>query len=297
MRSLKKSKPASNSSVDSSAALIDIAQRDVEGVLSLFDTCLEGLTETEAKRRLEKSGLNEIAREKPTKWYVQLIKAMTNPLSLLLIFLAIVSLLTGSSIAALIITIMVLFGGLLRFSQEFQSSKAAEKLREMVSITAAVSRKDTTQDASSKQGITKGKEIAVKLLVPGDIIFLSAGDMIPADVRLIAAKDLFLGQSTLTGESLPAEKHVDLPDDKEKNPLELVNLCFMGTAVVSGSGTAVVAETGSHTYLASLAKTVSGRRVRTSFDKGVNGVTMLLVRFMLVMAPLVFLINGTLKHN
>lgn len=297
MRSLKKSKPASNSSVDSSAALIDIAQRDVEGVLSLFDTCLEGLTETEAKRRLEKSGLNEIAREKPTKWYVQLIKAMTNPLSLLLIFLAIVSLLTGSSIAALIITIMVIFGGLLRFSQEFQSSKAAEKLREMVSITAAVSRKDTTQDAPSRQGITKGKEIAVKLLVPGDIIFLSAGDMIPADVRLIAAKDLFLGQSTLTGESLPAEKHVDLPDDKEKNPLELVNLCFMGTAVVSGSGTAVVAETGSHTYLASLAKTVSGRRVRTSFDKGVNGVTMLLVRFMLVMAPLVFLINGTLKHN
>ena len=296
-RSSKKSKPESSSSVDSSAALIDIAQRDVDGVLSLFDTCLEGLTETEAKRRLEKSGLNEIAREKPMKWYVQLLKTVTNPLSLLLIFLAIVSLLTGSPIAALIISIMVVFGGLLRFSQEFQSNKAAEKLREMVSITAAVNRKGTTQDSPSKQGVTNGKEIAVKLLVPGDIIFLSAGDMIPADVRLIAAKDLFLGQSTLTGESLPAEKHVELPDDKEKNPLELVNLCFMGTAVVSGSGTAVVAETGSHTYLASLAKTVSGRRVRTSFDKGVNGVTLLLLRFMLVMAPLVFLINGIFKHN
>ena len=111
---------------------------------------------------------------------------------------------------------MVVFGGLLRFSQEFQSNKAAEKLREMVSITAAVNRKGTTQDSPSKQGVTNGKEIAVKLLVPGDIIFLSAGDMIPADVRLIAAKDLFLGQSTLTGESLPAEKHVELPDDKEK---------------------------------------------------------------------------------
>ena len=215
-RSSKKSKPESSSSVDSSAALIDIAQRDVDGVLSLFDTCLEGLTETEAKRRLEKSGLNEIAREKPMKWYVQLLKTVTNPLSLLLIFLAIVSLLTGSPIAALIISIMVVFGGLLRFSQEFQSNKAAEKLREMVSITAAVNRKGTTQDSPSKQGVTNGKEIAVKLLVPGDIIFLSAGDMIPADVRLIAAKDLFLGQSTLTGESLPAEKHVELPDDKEK---------------------------------------------------------------------------------
>lgn len=137
----------------------------------------------------------------------------------------------------------------------------------------------------------------MKLLVLGDIIFLSAGNMIPADVRLIAAKDLFLSQSTLTGESLPAEKHVDLPDDKEKNPLELVNLCFMGTSVVSGSGTAVVAQTGSHTYLASLAKTVSGRKPRTSFDQGVNGVTMLLLRFMMIVAPLVFLINGIFKHN
>jgi P-type Mg2+ transporter len=240
-------KPKSTSaSVDSSKALIDIAQRDVDGVLHLFDTSLEGLNEAEAKRRLNKSGLNEIAREKAIAWYIQLLKTVTNPLSLLLIVLAIVSLLTGSATAAVIITIMVIFGGLLRFSQEFQSNKAAEKLRAMVSVTATVSRKDTIKDVAPKQGITAGKEIAVKLLVPGDIIFLSAGDMIPADVRLIAANDLFLSQSTLTGESLPAEKHVDLADDKEKNPLELVNLCFMGTVVVSGSGTAVVVETGSH---------------------------------------------------
>ncbi|WP_310482124.1 cation-transporting P-type ATPase, partial [Chamaesiphon sp. VAR_48_metabat_403] len=246
-------------SVDSSDALIDIAQKDVAGVLKLFDTSLAGLTETEAKRRLAKSGLNEIAREKPSKWYIQLLKTVTNPLSLLLIVLAIVSLLTGSPTAALIITIMVIFGGLLRFFQEFQSNKAAEKLRAMVSITAAVSRQGTAKVTPQKeqQGIT-GTEIAVKLLVPGDIIFLSAGNMIPADMRLIAAKDLFLSQSTLTGESLPTEKHVDLTDKQEKNPLELVNLCFMGTTVVSGSGTAVVAETGSHTYLASLAKTLGG---------------------------------------
>ncbi len=294
----KKPETKSRSSTDSSQALVDIARRDVDGVLHLFDTSLEGLSEAEAKRRLEKAGLNEIAREKPVKWYVQLLKTVTNPLSLLLIVLATVSLLTGSLVAACIILTMVVFGGLLRFSQEFQSNKAAEKLRAMVSTTATVSRKDANQNAAPKEkGITAGKEIAVKLLVPGDVIFLSAGDMIPADIRLIATKDLFLSQSTLTGESLPAEKHAELPDDQEKNPLELVNLCFMGTAVVSGSGTAVVAETGSHTYLASLAKTVSGRRVRTSFDKGVNGVTILLLRFMLVMAPLVFLINGVLKGN
>jgi len=297
--SSKKPKTGSSPSVDSSKTLIDIAQHDVDGVLHLFDTSLEGLSETEAKQRLGKSGLNEIAREKPIMWYVQLLKTVTNPLSLLLIVLATISLLTGSPTAAFIIFMMVIFGGLLRFSQEFQSSKAAEKLREMVSATATVSRKDPIKDAAPKKekGITAGKEIAVKLLVPGDIIFLSAGDMIPADVRLIATKDLFLSQSTLTGESLPTEKHAELPDDKEKNPLELVNLCFMGTTVVSGCGTAVVAETGSHTYLASLAKTVSGRKPRTSFDKGVNGVTMLLLRFMMIMAPLVFVINGVVKGN
>jgi len=297
--SSKKPKTGSSPSVYSFIALIDIAQHDVDGVLHFFDTSLDGLSETEAKQRLGKSGLNEIAREKPIKWYVQLLKTVTNPLSLLLIVLATISLLTGSPTAAFIIFLMVIFGGLLRFSQEFQSNKAVEKLREMVSATATVSRKDTIKDAAPKKekGIAAGKEIAVKLLVPGDVIFLSAGDMIPADVRLIATKDLFLSQSTLTGESLPTEKHAELPDNKEKNPLELVNLCFMGTTVVSGCGTAVVAETGSHTYLASLAKTVSGRKQRTSFDKGVNGVTMLLLRFMLIMAPLVFVINGVVKGN
>ena len=193
--SSKKPKTDSNQSVDSSdssIALIDISQRDIDGVLHLFDTSLDGLTETEAKRRLSKSGLNEIAREKPIAWYVQLLKTVTNPLSLLLIALAIISLLTGSLTAAFIISMMVIFGGLLRFSQEFQSSLAAEKLRAMVSVTAMVSRKIKDAEPREDKGITAGKKIAVKLLVPGDIIFLSAGDMIPADVRLIVAKDLFL---------------------------------------------------------------------------------------------------------
>ncbi|PZV18837.1 MAG: magnesium-translocating P-type ATPase [Pseudanabaena sp.] len=293
--------PKTSTFRDSSTSLLSIAQSDVDEVLHLFETELEGLSEPEAKRRLDKYGLNEIAREKKIAWYVQLLKTVTNPLSILLIVLAIVSLFTGSTTAALIIFIMVLFGGLLRFSQEFKSNKAAEKLREMVSARASVNRKNDTKVTASPskdvKAIAKGVAIEVKLLVPGDIIFLSAGDMIPADVRLVEAKDLFLSQSTLTGESLPAEKHVDLSDRNEKNPLELVNLCFMGTAVVSGSGTAVVVETGGHTYLASLAKTVGGRKPRTSFDKGVNGVTMLLLRFMLVMAPLVFMINGIFKKN
>ena len=160
--SSNKPKTGSSQSVDSSKTLIDIAQHDVDGVIHLFDTSLEGLSETEAKRRLEKSGLNEIAREKAIAWYVQLLKTVTNPLSLLLIVLAIISLLTGNSTSALIIFIMVIFGGLLRFSQEFQSNKAAEKLREMVSATATVSRKGNAP--KENKGITAGKKIAVKLL-------------------------------------------------------------------------------------------------------------------------------------
>ncbi len=302
MKITKKTETKSNQE-DSSKALIEIANSQVNQVLQLLNTSQKGLSETEAKRRLSKFGLNEIPREKNIPWYIQLLKTVTNPPSLLLIALAIISLLTGSAIAAVIISVMVIFGGLLRFSQEFKSNKAAEKLREMVSSNASVRRQNFNQnfnkdiDSKEEKGILSGKEIAVKLLVPGDIIFLAAGDMIPADLRLIAAKDLFLTQSTLTGESLPAEKHLDLLDNKEKNPLEMVNLCFMGTSVVSGSGTAVVAETGKRTYLASLAKTLGGRKARTSFDRGINGVTMLLLRFMLIMAPLVFLINGILKHN
>ena len=168
--SSNKPKTGSSQAVDSSKTLIDIAQHDVDGVLHLFDTSLEGLSETEAKRRLEKSGLNEIAREKAIAWYIQLLKTVTNPLSLLLIVLAIISLLTGNSTSALIIFAMVIFGGLLRFSQEFQSNKAAEKLREMVSATATVNRKDAAP--KKDKGITAGKKIAVKLLVPGDVIFL-----------------------------------------------------------------------------------------------------------------------------
>jgi Mg2+-importing ATPase len=145
MKTSKHSKTKKNHSVDSAKALISIAQSNVKEVLHLFDTELNGLSETEARQRLGKYGLNEIDREKPIAWYLQLLKTVTNPLSLLLILLAVISLFTGNAIAALIIFIMVIFGGLLRFSQEFQSNKAAEKLREMVSAKATVNRKDNNK--------------------------------------------------------------------------------------------------------------------------------------------------------
>jgi P-type Mg2+ transporter len=292
------SQAASNISLNSSTKLIDIAHLDVDTALHLLNTSLEGLSESQARSYLEKYGLNEIAREKPPKWYIQLLKTFQNPLAILLISLAIISLVTGDAKAAVIIVIMVIFSVILRFSQEFRSSQAAEKLRELVKTTATVSRKDEPKDVSSDV-LQEKQEIPIKFLVPGDIIHLSAGDMIPADVRLIAARDLFVSQGTLTGESLPVEKHAILPDDQTqiKNPLDLATLCFLGTNIVSGTGIAVVVETGSNTYLGTLAETLVGQKTMTSFNKGVNDISLLLLRFMLVMVPIVFVINGVLKGN
>lgn len=291
------------------ARLLGVARLDEEEVLRSLHTSLEGLSEAQSRSRLARYGLNEIAREKPPAWYIQLLKTFQNPLAILLMSLAIISLITGDAKAATIITIMVIFSVILRFSQEFRSSQAAEKLREMVRTTATVSRKDVRKDISPEMlqeyGITLHpqeavrQEIPIKFLVPGDVIYLSAGDMIPADVRLIAARDLFVSQGSLTGESVPVEKYASLPvsQGQVSNPLELATLCFMGTNIVSGTGTAVVVETGSNTYLGSLAQTVVGHKTMTSFDRGINDISLLLLRFMLVMAPIVFLVNGLLKGN
>jgi Mg2+-importing ATPase len=308
-KSNKPSEPALSISANQPATLIQFAQDDVETVLTKLNTSLEGLSDLQSRIRLEKIGLNEIACEKPPKWYVQLLKIFQNPLVILLIILAIIAFLTEDIKAAVIIFSMVVFSVILRFSQEFRSSQAAEKLREMVHTTATVSRRDPRKDISlslaEDLGITlnldvlERQEIPIKSLVPGDVIFLSAGDMIPGDVRLFAAKDLFVAQGALTGESFPVEKYATLPSSQlqNQNPLELGTLCFLGTTVVSGTGNAVVMKTGSNTYLGSLAKTVVGHKTMTSFDKGVNDVSLLLLRFMLVMAPVVFLINGSIKGN
>jgi Mg2+-importing ATPase len=291
------------------AKLVQLAQSDTDAVLAMLNTSSEGLSELQSDLRLRKVGLNEIAHDKPLKWYIQFLKTFQNPLVILLMTLAVVALLTEDIKAAAIIFTMVVFSVVLRFSQEFRSSQAAERLRAMVHTTATVNRKDPRKDISPSlaqdMGLTLNldvpaqQEIPIKLLVPGDVIFLGAGDMIPADVRLLSAKDLFVSQGALTGESLPVEKQSSLPADQLQiqNPLELVNLCFLGTNVVSGTGTAVVVETGSNTYLGSLATTVVNHKAMTGFDKGVNEVSLLLLRFMLVMAPVVFLINGLIKGN
>ena len=187
--------------------------------------------------------------------------------------------------------------------------RAAQALRQLVHTTASVKRRDLNKDISPglaadlglhlEKGSPQDQEVPIDRLVPGDIILLAAGDMIPGDVRILASKDLFVSQGALTGESMPVEKHPKLSISQldSRQPLELDNLCFMGTSVISGTASAVVIETGAQTYLGSLAKEVTGQRSRTSFDRGINDVSLLLLRFMMVMAPAVFLINGVSKGN
>ena len=268
-----------------STALPDAAHKNAAEVLHGLGTPAEGLTQADADDRLRKYGPNELAQEKSQGWPVRLLKIIRNPLVILLAVLATVSFATGDFRAGAVMAMMVTLSVGLRFVQEAKADSAAAKLKAMIHVTATVRR-----DGAAR-------EIALRDLVRGDLIQLAAGDMIPGDVRLLTAKDLFVSQASLTGESLPVEKTQEADAPAAKGPAELKSVCFMGTSVESGTATAVVVETGSGTYLGSLAESLGTEREPTSFDKGVNAFTWLMIRLLLVMTPLVFLINGFTKHD
>jgi len=271
--------------VQISKKLVDSARTEITTVLGQLNTTSNGLSQDEIEARLVQYGPNEVAREKRRTWLMRLWDNIKNPLVILLILLGAISYLTGDMRATIVILTMVILGIVLRYVQESRADNAAEQLKAMVRTTTTVIREG------------QRKEIPLKELVPGDIVTLSAGDMIPADVRLLSAKDLFLNQATLTGESLPVEKTVPVVSESIQNPLEMTNICFLGSNIESGTGTAVVVQTGSGTYFGSLANSIVGQRVLTSFDKGVNQFTWLMISFIAIMVPLVFLLNGLSKHN
>ena len=265
--------------------LDEAADASANEVFELLDTSDAGLSEDEAATRLEEYGPNEVAYEEKEGWLQRIWVAARNPLVILLTVLAILSYSTGDFAAGTIMMLMVVLGMSLRFVQETRADNAAAKLKAMITVTATVVRDG------------KAREMPLRDLVPGDVVKLSAGDMVPGDVRLISAKDLFVIQATLTGESLPVEKN-DAPDKrKSASSLERTNLCFLGTSVESGSATAVIVATGTQTYFGKVARSIAGRQVETAFDKGVKKFTWLMIRFMTVMVPLVFLINAITKHN
>ncbi len=261
------------------------AIKEITDVLQAHGTSLNGLTEAEAEARLAQYGPNEVGQEKKHEWLHRLWTAVRNPLVILLTVLATISYATGDLRAGTVMLLMVVLGVTLRFVQETKADTAAAKLKAMIKVTATVVR----------DGVAK--EIPLQQLVPGDIVKLSAGDMIPGDVRLIAAKDLFIIQATLTGESLPVEKSDARDLRTNVSPIEHTNLCFLGTSVESGAATAVILATGTQTYFGKMASSLAGQQVETAFDKGVKKYVWLMLSFMLVMVPMVFLINGLFKHN
>ena len=295
-----------------SARLVEVSRMAADDTFDEFKTSIQGLVTAEAEERLAEYGPNTVAREVHHGFFYELFTRLANPLNILLIVLTVISVVTHDIDGAVIIGTMVVLSVVMSWVQESRSNNAAEKLRAMVKTTATVLRREEVEVEAEAQEAKEGedegdkkpriiykavrKQVPLDELVPGDLVQLSAGDMIPADVRLLSAKDLFINQSALTGESMPVEKDSRAVAMPGGSPLDLPNLCFMGTNVVSGTAIAVVVMTGASTYFGSLASTMGVERVQTSFDKGVHKFTWLMIKFMAVMVPIVLFIN-VFKHG
>ncbi len=276
---------ARNHNIRVSPAVLDAAGRDSAALLQSLHTAPEGLRQAEAEARARTAGPNEVAQERRRGWFMRLLIILRNPLVILLAALSSISFATGDARAGTVMACMVVLSATLRFVQEARADAAAAKLKAMIHVTANVFRDG------------KALEMPLRDLVPGDIINLNAGDMIPGDVRVLTAKDLFVSQGTLTGESYPVEKFHDPDPTATGSPIDLKNICFMGTSVESGTATAVVVVTGVNTYLGTMAGSITEEAPPTSFDRGLSRFTWLMIRLMAVMVPLVFLINGFTKHD
>ncbi|HXH34024.1 MAG TPA: magnesium-translocating P-type ATPase [Plantibacter sp.] len=261
-------------------------------------TELIGLSRETVERRFDEVGANIVDHSKPAPAIVQLLATFANPFILILLFLVTIISITDIVLAdpaegpsyegVITIGTMVLVSVLLRFWQEYSTSRSAEALLAMVRTTTAVTR--------SHGGVPVTREIPIEQVVPGDVVQLAAGDMVPADVLIVRAKDLQINQSMLTGESLPSEKCAEQSTGLEDTALlEASNLGFMGTSVISGSGTAIVLATGQRTYFGSMSSSIVGKRPETSFDSGIRKVSIVLIQFMVVMVSIVFIVNGLTK--
>ena len=279
------SKSHQKRSIHVSKALLDSALLDVTAVYAQLATRPEGLTSAEAQARLAEHGQNILARDRRPGIFTLVWRAVQNPLVLLLAVLATVSFATGDARAATMMLLMILLSVGLRLIQESKASNAAAKLKAMISVKASVLRDG------------KAQEIAVSQLVPGDLVQLTAGDMIPGDVRVVQAKDLFVIQGSLTGESFPVEKFIIEKRSDTSSPLELTTIAFLGTSVGSGAATAVIVATGKDTYLGGMAESLQEQQPPTAFERGISRFTLLMLGFMAVMVPLVFVINGVTKGS
>ena len=276
-----------------------VATNKIKPVLLNMNTTLRGLSEEEVLESRSSYGKNKVTHEKKKTLFQRLVGAFVNPFTAILFFLAVVSAITDiimpimqrtpedvDPLTVIIICTMVFISGTLRFVQESRSGSAAEKLLAMITTTCTVDRKERTK-----------MEIPLEETVVGDIVHLSAGDMVPADLRILEAKDLFISQASLTGESDPVEKTADVCSGKSVSVTDFTNIAFMGSNVISGSAVGVVVAVGDDTLFGSMASSVAQEAVETNFTKGVNAVSWVLIRFMLIMVPIVFMINGLTKGD
>ncbi|MGI5849243.1 MAG: magnesium-translocating P-type ATPase [Christensenellales bacterium] len=274
----------------------ETSARETDVVLIELNTSIKGLSEDMVEEMRDLYGRNKITHGKKKSLIKRIFEAFVNPFTAILFVLALVSFVTDillaevgekNPVTVIIILTMVMISGLLRFVQETRSGNAAGRLSEMVKTTTAVERQENGRE-----------EILLEDVVVGDIVYLAAGDIVPADVRILKAKDLFVSQATLTGESESVEKIADIVKQGEYDSItEYHNLAFMGSTVISGSATCVVVATGDDTLFGAIAKGLTAKPIPTSFEKGVNSVSWILIRFMLVMVPVVLFINGFTKGD
>ncbi len=273
------------------------AGQPLAAVFNYFQTSPDGLDSAEVARRQSLYGKNEVEHERRENPLTMFVKAFINPFIGVLTGLVVISYLLDVYLAEpaeqdwtaiIIISTMVVLSAILRFWQEWKASVSSAALQRMVTNTCAV-----------KRAGREAEEIGIDDLVPGDLVLLSAGDMVPADLRIVESKDLFISQASLTGESESIEKHPEVQGKRFRkgSVVELDNICYMGSNVVSGAATGIVFATAGDTYLGTIAKSIAGHRATTAFDRGIAKVSMLLIRFMLVMVPFVFLVNGLTKGD
>ena len=265
-------------------ATIEAARQTPLQALEALRSRPEGLTADEAATRLEEYGPNVAAKDASRSTWRRVLQAVANPLVILLAVLATLSFATGDARAGSVMVVMIVLGVGLKHVQESRADRAVASLGELIKVTATVIRDGAP------------REVRLRELVPGDVVKLAAGDMIPGDVRVLTAKDLFIAQSALTGESFPIEKF-ELEKDPGKPPLELANLAWLGTSVESGTATALVVTTGTRTYLGGMARAIGEQQPPTAFDRGISSFTWLMIRFMAVLVPAVFVINGFAHHD
>lgn len=265
---------------------------NLEELYSRLATAESGLTAGQAEEKLEDVGKNVITAGSKNTVFHRLKEALVNPFNIILLVIAVVTYFTDvvtaenpDYVTVIIILALVFLSSGLSFFQSERSNKAAESLSEAISNKADVWRNGRVVEVSMEE------------VVPGDIVRLSAGDMLPADVRFIKTKDTFVAQAALTGESLPVEKFSHAAAQEDQAMTDIGNIGFMGSDIISGSAEAVVILSGDSTYLGSMAKSLSGDRAQTSFERGVSSVSMLLVRMMILLVPVVFLINGIAKRD